>query len=140
MKLATWYGEFMRDKLCTRKKYSQVLFNAAQCNIVYSTLVTMAEDESECVFTICTPYLAFMGELSGVYCDEFGENWPRYNGTALYHEKLSTYWEYYFLITIIAYNVAKNYPPCYAIYSTYILVQNWPIRNDVTHRTSSPVN
>ena len=38
------------------------------------------------------PYLAFTGELWGVYYDEFGEKWPCYNGTALYHEMLSTYW------------------------------------------------
>ena len=24
------------------------------------------------------------GELWGVYCEDLGENWPRYNGTALY--------------------------------------------------------
>ena len=27
-----------------------------------------------------------MGELWGVYCEDLGENWPRYNGTALYWE------------------------------------------------------
>ena len=31
-----------------------------------------------------TPYLALTGELWGVFCEDFGENWPRYNGTALY--------------------------------------------------------
>ena len=30
------------------------------------------------------PYLTLTCELWGVYCSEFGENWPRYNGTALY--------------------------------------------------------
>ena len=30
------------------------------------------------------PYLALTGELWGVYCDDLGKNWPRYNGTALY--------------------------------------------------------
>ena len=28
--------------------------------------------------------MVLTGELWGVYCDEFGETWPRYNGTALY--------------------------------------------------------
>ena len=32
-----------------------------------------------------------MAELWGVYCEEFGENWPRYNGTALY--LLLYYWK-----------------------------------------------
>ena len=31
-----------------------------------------------------TSYLALTGELWGVFCKYFGENWPRYNGTALY--------------------------------------------------------
>ena len=30
-----------------------------------------------------TPYLALKGELWGVYCEDSGENWPRYNGTVL---------------------------------------------------------
>ena len=31
-----------------------------------------------------SPYIALTGELWGVFCEEFGENWPRYNGIALY--------------------------------------------------------
>ena len=31
-----------------------------------------------------TPYLALMGELWGVFCEDFGEYWPQYNGTTLY--------------------------------------------------------
>ena len=31
-----------------------------------------------------TPYLSVTGELWGVYYQNFEENWPRYNGTALY--------------------------------------------------------
>ena len=30
-----------------------------------------------------------MGEVWGVFRECFGENWPRYNGTALYYEQLS---------------------------------------------------
>ena len=36
------------------------------------------------MFTKETPYLALMGELWGVFCEGFGENWPCYNDTALY--------------------------------------------------------
>ena len=28
--------------------------------------------------------VAVTGELFGVYCEDLGENWRRYNGTALY--------------------------------------------------------
>ena len=31
-----------------------------------------------------TPHLALTGELWDVFCEDFGENQPRYNGTALY--------------------------------------------------------
>ena len=34
--------------------------------------------------TIATPYLDLTGELWSAYCADLGENWPRYNGTALY--------------------------------------------------------
>ena len=33
--------------------------------------------------TADTPYLALTGKLWGVYCEDFREKWPRYNGTAL---------------------------------------------------------
>ena len=46
--------------------------------------MTMAERKSNIRLTKDTPYLALMGELCGVFCEKLGENWPRYNGTALY--------------------------------------------------------
>ena len=44
----------------------------------------MAESESDIRITTDTPYRALTEELWGVYCEELEENWPRYNGTALY--------------------------------------------------------
>ena len=44
----------------------------------------MAESVSDFRITTDIPYLAPTGELWGVFCEDFGENWPRYNGTALY--------------------------------------------------------
>ena len=44
----------------------------------------MAESESDIRITTSILYLALTGELWGVYCDDFGEIWPRYNDTALY--------------------------------------------------------
>ena len=37
-----------------------------------------------------TPYLALTGELWGVYCEDFGENWPHHNSTPLYYVMI--YW------------------------------------------------
>ena len=44
----------------------------------------MAERESDITITTDTAYLALMGELWCVYCEDLGENWPRYIGTARY--------------------------------------------------------
>ena len=43
-----------------------------------------AEYHSDAGSTKHTPYLALAGELWGVCCDYLWENWPRYDGTALY--------------------------------------------------------
>ena len=53
-------------------------------DITYDTAITVAESESDIIITTDTPYLALTGELWDAYCEDFGENWPRYNGTALY--------------------------------------------------------
>ena len=42
------------------------------------------EYKSEFEFTNDIPYLALAGELWGVFCEHFRENWSRYNDTALY--------------------------------------------------------
>ena len=43
----------------------------------------MAENESDIRITTETPYLALAGELWGVFCEDFGEKWLRYNDIAL---------------------------------------------------------
>ena len=60
-------------------------YNAIQYNIIfeYGTAMTEAKYASEVIFTKDTLYLALTDELWGVFCWDFGENWPRYNGTAL---------------------------------------------------------
>ena len=46
--------------------------------------MTAWERNSDFKLTKDTPYLALRGELWGVYCEELGENWLCFNGTALY--------------------------------------------------------
>ena len=46
--------------------------------------MTATECKSDVKLTTDTSYLALTGELWGVCCENFEENWPRYNGTALY--------------------------------------------------------
>ena len=43
-----------------------------------------AERKSDSKLTTDTPYLTLTGELWGVLCEDSGEDWPRYNGIALY--------------------------------------------------------
>ena len=51
-------------------------------------MMTVAESESDFRITTDFPYLAFTGELWGVYGEDLRENWPRYNGTALYDKNI----------------------------------------------------
>ena len=46
--------------------------------------MTAVERKPDFKLTIDTTYLTLTGELWGVYCEDWGENWPRYNDTALY--------------------------------------------------------
>ena len=53
---------------------------------------TQADYKSDAVSTKDAQYIALTGELWGVFCKYFWENWPRYNGTALYLDQLHIYW------------------------------------------------
>ena len=52
-------------------------------DISYVTAMTLAEYKSDFETTKHAPYLALVGELWGVFGDDFGENIPRYNRTTL---------------------------------------------------------
>ena len=43
-----------------------------------------AEQKADIEFTKGTPCRAYADEIWGVYCEDLGEKWPRYNGIALY--------------------------------------------------------
>ena len=43
--------------------------------MTYDTAITVAESEADIRITTDTPYIAFAGELWGVYCEHFGENY-----------------------------------------------------------------
>ena len=46
--------------------------------------MTGSEYLSDFKLTKDTPYLTLIGELRGVFYEYLQENWPHYNGTALY--------------------------------------------------------
>ena len=46
--------------------------------------MTEAKYKTEVIFTKDTPYITLVGELWGVFCEDLGENWLRFNRTALY--------------------------------------------------------
>ena len=68
---------------------SECHYNAVQYNrILHISLQWRVEYESEIESTKDTPYLALTGELWCIFCENFGENWLRYNGTALFFPDL----------------------------------------------------
>ena len=55
-------------------------------DIAYTTAIIQKLHKLESVLTNDTPFLALTGELWwGVCCENFLENWPHHNGTALYN-------------------------------------------------------
>ena len=58
-------------------------YNEIQYDMLLHTSLTEADYKLEFEHTKDTPYLALAGELWGVFCEDFGENGPHYNGTAL---------------------------------------------------------
>ena len=66
--------------------YSQVplLCGMIYHGITYDIAITVAESESVIKITTGTPYLALTGELWCDCCEDFGENWPCYDGTTLH--------------------------------------------------------
>ena len=70
--------------ITVRFGYDEVEYDMILWYIACSTAVTEAEHNSDIKPTTDTPYLALMGELWGVYCEDLGENWLCYNGTTLY--------------------------------------------------------
>ena len=61
-------------------------YNAIQYNMIQHISIALTETEYELEFEYMkdTQYLALTGELWGVFREDFGENWPGYDGTALY--------------------------------------------------------
>ena len=51
-------------------------------------MITGTESEYQpiAIYKKDNPYLALTGELWVVFCEYLWENWPRYNGTALYFD------------------------------------------------------
>ena len=89
-----WKGEEGRENIITPLYLYQV--STVECHhnaVQYNMILHRSTHESEFAFITDSPYLALMGELWGVCCcEEFGENWPRYNGTALYFVVLPYTW------------------------------------------------
>ena len=52
--------------------------------IVYAIPHWLKKNINQSLNSQKTPYLYLAGELWGVYFEDLGDNWPRYNDTALY--------------------------------------------------------
>ena len=75
------------------------------------------------VSTKYIPYLALTAELWDVFCENLGENWPRYNGTALLGERQEA--------QILKFN-APPPPP-------YTLSLSWPSYSKFSQLSYEPV-
>ena len=87
----------------------------------------MAESESDSKITTDTPYLALTGELWDVYCKGFEENWPRYNGTALYNQEQSGCQQPQGIFAIVRFVFSQQY--MYVSYNTVISHAHYDITN-----------
>ena len=73
--------------------------------ILHSPLQWLTHNVNQSLdFTKYTPYPALMDELWGAFCEDFGENWPRYNSTALYMETNT----WHVLTLYLAYDVVNS--------------------------------
>ena len=70
----------------------------------------MTESESDIRITTDTPYLTLMDELWGIYWEDLGENWPRYNGTALYTVKSS------YVVVVFSQSTHNRYSSAWYLY------------------------
>ena len=60
-------------------------YNVIQYNTIFHTaLGWLKQNINQRQITNYIPYLALTGELWGVICEDSVENWPHFNGTALY--------------------------------------------------------
>ena len=68
-----------------RKGTVECRYNAVEYNtIMHTPLHWLRQNINQCLHSQKTPHiLSFRGELWVVYCEYFGENWPRFNGAAL---------------------------------------------------------
>ena len=55
-------------------------------NLDFACGMTMTDEEHELEVILLkgTPYIILAGELWDVFCEDFGQIWPCYKGTALY--------------------------------------------------------
>ena len=104
--MGTWpiYKKHFLQLILTKKTFHLIkyllatfiffpFFSICTChNITYDTAIAVAESKSYIRITTDTPYLALTGELWGVYCEDFGENWQRYDGTAM-HRRVWCRWK-----------------------------------------------
>ena len=88
--MAQWHSFSTDERMFWRNcqnfyiQSSAIITRPTYQDITHNMALRVAEYKSDFKFTRDNPYLARTGELWSVFCEYFGGNWPRYNGTALY--------------------------------------------------------
>ena len=79
-----WHIPLVSWLSCMFQSSAIIMWPNLYHDVTYGTAITVAESESDFRIATDTPYLALTGELWVVYCENFGDNWPRYNDTILF--------------------------------------------------------
>ena len=87
----------------------------------------VAEHKSHFDLTKDTPCFTLTGELWGVCYEEFGENWPRYNDTALYlctDPKLGHHCAYSYPSTKLEHAISRHHADNQTFYNVFWILKN----------------
>ena len=77
---------------------------------------TQADYQSDAGSTKDTPHLTLMGKPWGVFCEYFWENWPRYDGTALYFTSMKTQPPTWSIVILLLDKLFWSFTCCIGLY------------------------
>ena len=110
-----------------------------QYNDIAHIIVGPEAENQRLKFTKDTPYLALWGEQCDVFCEYLAENWPPYNGTALY----CTHTHIYIQLYKTDAHVCTEIWVLIALNSSGLTINYWifvDLRLQAGHRRPAPFN
>ena len=77
-------GLKMKSNCCLVNIQCSAIITRYNMSWCYNMAITAAKHHSDFELTKDTPYLALRGEIWGICCEHYADNWLRYNGITLY--------------------------------------------------------